>query len=181
MRHKQLFAALLLGVAVTTMGPVACNFAGTGSSQFVPGTELGIDPAAMDKTVKPGDDFFAFANGSWIRNTEIPADRSSIGGFLIADQKTEKQLEELISGISSGASADSDEGRVRDYYKAFLDTEWQANAFASALLMPASAIFALERRSGSLSPVDIAEHFRVSEEAAGYRLDLYTTREPRLP
>jgi putative endopeptidase len=122
MRHKQLIAAMLLGVAVTTLGPAACNFGGSDSGIVAQGTEIGIDRAAMDKTVKPGDDFFAFANGAWVRNTEIPADRSSIGGFLVADQKTEKQLEAIVAGLPSNASADSDEGRVRDFYKAYLDT-----------------------------------------------------------
>ena len=50
----------------------------------------------MDKSVKPGDDFFAYANGNWVKNTEIPADRSSIGGFYIADQQREKNSVELF-------------------------------------------------------------------------------------
>ena len=41
--------------------------------------------------VKPGDDFYAYANGSWMKTTEIPADRSSIGGFYIADHEREKR------------------------------------------------------------------------------------------
>ena len=36
----------------------------------------GIDLAAIDKSVAPGDDFFRYANGSWVKSTEIPADRS---------------------------------------------------------------------------------------------------------
>ena len=62
------------------------------------GSASGIDLAAMDKSVKPGDDFFAYANGTWVKNTEIPADRSSIGGFYIADQQREKNAKELIDG-----------------------------------------------------------------------------------
>jgi endothelin-converting enzyme/putative endopeptidase len=118
-----MIAALLLGVAVITLGPEACNFIGTESNQLAPGTEIGIDPAAMDKTVKPGDDFFAFANGAWVKNTEIPADRSSIGGFFIANEKTEAQLAALIGEIAkSNAAADSPEGMVKAYYAAFMDT-----------------------------------------------------------
>ena len=45
----------------------------------------GLDVAGMDRSVKPGDDFFAYANGAWLKKTEIPADRSSwgISGELI--------------------------------------------------------------------------------------------------
>ena len=79
MRNTKLIAALLLGVATATLGPVACKMGGT--TQAVVGTSVGIDPAMMDKAVKPGDDFYGFANGGWQKATEIPADRSSIGGF----------------------------------------------------------------------------------------------------
>ena len=37
----------------------------------------GIDLSGMDKSVRPGDDFFAFANGSWFKSVSIPADRPS--------------------------------------------------------------------------------------------------------
>ncbi|MFC0589301.1 M13 family metallopeptidase [Novosphingobium aquiterrae] len=121
MRNTKLIAALLLGVATATLGPVACKMAD--QPAVVAGTSVGIDPAMMDKSVKPGDDFYGYANGGWQKNTEIPADRSSIGGFFIASETTDKQLGELIAGIAkSTASADSDEGRIRDIYNAFMDT-----------------------------------------------------------
>ncbi len=118
-RHKHIIAALLLGTATVTLG--ACKMTGT---EAVQGAEIGIDKAAMDTAVKPGDDFYAYANGGWQKTAEIPADRSAIGGFYIADQTTEKQLGELMAGITkSSAAADTDEGRIRDYYNAFLDTK----------------------------------------------------------
>jgi len=121
MNSRAFAAALLLGAATITMGPVACKMAGT-ESVAMTGTALGIDAAAMDKAVKPGDDFYAYANGAWEKTAEIPADRSSIGGFLIADQQTEKQLADLLATIAkSDAAADSDEGRLRDFHRAFLD------------------------------------------------------------
>ena len=62
----------------------------------------------------------------------------------------------------------------------YRDTEWQANAFASALLMPARGLLALEKKYSGLCPSDIAEHFRVSAEAASYRLELYNKRKRQL-
>ena len=62
-----------------------------------------------------------------------------------------------------------------------LDTEWQANAFAGAFLMPARGISVLEQEfDDALSPVEIAEHFRVSTEAATYRLESYKGRKDQL-
>mgnify|MGYP001764869619 CR=1 FL=1 len=120
MRNTKIIAALLLGVATATLGPVACKMSGT--TEAVAGTAAGIDPAMMDKTVKPGDDFYAFANGAWQKNTEIPGDRSSIGGFFIASESTDKQLGDLMASISkSDAAAGSDEGRIRDFYNSYMD------------------------------------------------------------
>lgn len=120
-RHKFL-AALMLGVAAATLGPVACS----GENKevaAVQGLALGIDPAAMDKSVKPGDDFYTFANGGWMKATEIPADRSNVGGFYIASHETEKRLEELVKGIVEGdADTGSDAGRIKAFYQSYMDT-----------------------------------------------------------
>ena len=78
----------------------------------------------MDKSVVPGDDFYNYADGTWMKTTEIPADRSSIGGFFIADQEREKNTRELFDEIlKSNPAADSDAGRIANYYKAYLNTD----------------------------------------------------------
>ena len=82
----------------------------------------GIDTAGMDTSVKPGDDFFRYANGGWVRATEIPADRSAWGAFSSlreeADRRTSGLLEEAARG---NAPAGSDERKAGDYYAAYLD------------------------------------------------------------
>lgn len=64
-------------------------------------------------------------------------------------------------------------------HKTYEDTEWQANALAGALLMPARGIQVLEQRTEVTASL-IAERFSVSKEAAGYRLDLYRHRRNEL-
>ena len=94
--------SLLIVASALALGVSACQQgAGTGNQTeaAAPGTELGITPAFMDRNVKPGDDFYTFANGGWMKSTEIPADRSNIGGFYIADQEREKNTKELLDGI----------------------------------------------------------------------------------
>ncbi|HMI41828.1 MAG TPA: M13 family metallopeptidase [Sphingomicrobium sp.] len=123
MRTKTL--VLLLGSASLALTAMACRQGETGNQTQAAATSAsGLDLAAMDKTVKPGDDFFGYANGNWVKNTKIPADRSSIGGFYIADQEREKNSRELMDGIlKSNPAAGSDEARIADYYKAYLDTD----------------------------------------------------------
>jgi predicted metalloendopeptidase len=122
MTEKKLIAAVLLSCAALATAPVGADqpvIASSARASAAPG----IDTTMMDRSVRPGDDFNGFANGSWVKTTQIPADRSSIGGFYIADQETERQLGELMSAIRlSKAPANSDEGRIRDFYNAYLDT-----------------------------------------------------------
>jgi hypothetical protein len=70
--------------------------------------------------------------------------------------------------------------RGREGHKPYEDTEWQANAFAGALLMPARGIAALEKRNRSVAVSMIVNQFKVSREAAGYRLDLFNKRRNEL-
>jgi predicted metalloendopeptidase len=135
MRNKTIL--LLLGSASLAMTAVACKNAGNqAATEEAAVSASGINLAAMDKGVKPGDDFYAYANGNWMKTTEIPADRSSIGGFFIADQVREKNTRELIDGIlKSNAAAGSDEARIRDFYNAYLNT----NGIDQAGMTPAKA------------------------------------------
>jgi endothelin-converting enzyme/putative endopeptidase len=81
----------------------------------------GLDLAAMDKSVKPGDDFFAFMNGTWIKETEIPADRSNYGGFSIlrdeaqADVKVISESEDLVTNCFSYADNSGPATKCRLY------------------------------------------------------------------
>ena len=86
---KKTVFAVLLSTAAIVAGPVACSKGEKTEAAYTVGTDIGISKAAMDTGVKPGDDFYAYANGNWDKTTEIPADRSSIGAFYIAFHETE--------------------------------------------------------------------------------------------
>jgi predicted metalloendopeptidase len=82
----------------------------------------GIDLAGIDRSVAPGDDFFAWANGSWMRATEIPADRSSWGSGGVMTERTAKRTAELIAEAArSDAPAGTEARMVGDTYSTFLD------------------------------------------------------------
>ena len=70
--------------------------------------------------------------------------------------------------------------RGREGHKPFEDTEWQANAFAGAVLMPARGIAALEKSHRAVTVSTLMNQFGVSREAAGYRLDLFNRRRSEL-
>jgi putative endopeptidase len=80
----------------------------------------GLDVAGMDKSVNPGDDFFDYANGVWLKGTKIPEDRASYGVFDALAEEANRQTADLIS--EAGKSAAGPEARmVGDYYDAFMD------------------------------------------------------------
>jgi len=85
-------------------------------------TQIGIDVSAMDKSVKPGDDFYNYANGSWMKSTEIAADKPGAGAFFVAADATDKHKTDLVQQILQARVAKgSNEERIANFYKAFVD------------------------------------------------------------
>jgi len=114
-----LTAAILASATAMAASPATVN---KGPSAKASHTDMGIDLKGIDHGVKPGDDFFHYANGNWVKTTQIPADRSSTGTFLQVYQLAEKQTSELIRNIAQGHSAaGSNERKIADYYAAYMD------------------------------------------------------------
>ena len=81
----------------------------------------GIEVAAIDKSVDPGDDFFSYANGGWLKATQIPADRPSYGAFNVIAEKVRTRTVDLIQG--AGKSNDPEAKKIGDYYDAFMNED----------------------------------------------------------
>ncbi|MCY7280985.1 MAG: peptidase M13 [Sphingomonas bacterium] len=75
----------------------------------------------MDRSVKPGDDWFRFVNGTWVKNTQIPADRSSYGAFAVLRDLSEQRLRQLVSGYSPSDTAHPDRMKAAMMYQGFMD------------------------------------------------------------
>ena len=106
--------ALLTAAAMVSSAAAATLMA-------TPAPAHGIDLAAIDRSVAPGDDFFHYANGEWLKSTAIPADRSSYG---IAERLIElntQRTAKLIQDAAAHASPGSEARKVGDYYATFMD------------------------------------------------------------
>jgi putative endopeptidase len=121
-------SALALSACHTSVG-------GNAAQEQKQGTDIGIQTGWIDKSVKPGDDFFQYANGTWIKNTAIPADRPSIGAFWIADQQREKNTRELFDEILKSNATSGPNAMIANYYNAYLNTD----AIDRAGMAPAKA------------------------------------------
>jgi putative endopeptidase len=93
---------------------------GTSQANVAPGHS--IDLAAMDRAVKPGSDFFLYANGSWYAKAEIPADRTRTGLTLQLTEENEKRNRGLLEeAAASNAPGGSLLQKVGDAYASYLD------------------------------------------------------------
>ncbi|HEY0370563.1 MAG TPA: M13-type metalloendopeptidase [Thermoanaerobaculia bacterium] len=83
----------------------------------------GIDLEGMDRSVKPGDDFFKYVNGKWLASTQIPADRTSFGAFAVLRDLSEARVRAILDrwAAQKNLKAGSDEAKVATVYRTFLD------------------------------------------------------------
>ena len=125
MKIKALFGASIFVLAITS--PAIAQEAA--EEEAAPVAEIdygewGVGLDLLDAEVDPGDDFNAYVNGKWIAETEIPADRSSYGGFQVLAEKSTTDVERLIADlVADNPAAGTTERRIVDAYNAFYSTD----------------------------------------------------------
>ncbi|WP_282167344.1 M13 family metallopeptidase [Shewanella japonica] len=85
--------------------------------------DFGIDLTARNEAVKPGDDFFMYASGTWYNNFEMPADKTRYGAFTALGERSEKQVKEIIDDIASRSDLNAEEQLIADFYQSYMDTD----------------------------------------------------------
>ncbi len=84
----------------------------------------GVDLTARDLNVKPGDDFFRYANGTWLANTQIPADRTRWGTFDILREKADQDARVIIEEVAlAGGAQGTNQQKIADFYNSFLNQQ----------------------------------------------------------
>ncbi len=113
----------------------------------------GLDLAGLDTRVRPQDDLFRFANGTWLGNTEIPADKSSWGSFNILQEKSLEQLRTIVEDAAAHPDGDTAKVKIGNFYRAFIDEPKIESRSATPLAEELKAIAALENHA------DVAAYF----------------------
>ncbi len=104
--------------------PALIGFTNTNAQKAVTQKEPGINVSFMDKSVKPNQDFFNFVNGTWLKNTEIPADKTRWGSFDELRQNTDKDALAILKEATKNPKykSNTDQGKAINMYKAAMDT-----------------------------------------------------------
>jgi putative endopeptidase len=117
----------ILRIVLNCAGIVALSFAlvplHAQNAQTAPSEDThGIAIANIDRSVKPGDDFYLYANGEWIKKTEIPPDRAGIGVFTKLDTESNKRTVGIIEeAVKANAAAGSNTRKIADLYNSYMD------------------------------------------------------------
>lgn len=115
---------ILLAVVTTTLFG-ACNQspAPTGTPAPAAALRSGVELTGMDTTVRPQDDYYAYANGGWLKHTEIPADQVGWGSYMTLRDDSLKKLRTIVEAVAGDAQNDQAATKIGNFYNAWLDEE----------------------------------------------------------
>lgn len=129
--------------------------------------DFGLDLTAGRHDVRPGDDFFAYANGKWYDSFQIPPDRASYGIFNKLDELSKERVREIIEQAAAEHPAHgTPEQKIGDYYASFMDEA----AIEAKGLAPAQPD--LQRIASAATKDDIARLFGATGFSSVFDLDL---------
>ena len=104
---------------------IVCLVLGLTASHAVPQNAPethGIQVGNMDRSVVPGDNFFLYANGDWIKRTTIPNDRAGVSVFSVLDDLANKRTADLIEQLAkSNAAPGSPQRKIADLYNSYMN------------------------------------------------------------
>src|SRR3954466_14472737 len=152
----------MLALATASLLTISAPFAADAAKPVL--GDWGYDRSAMDSSVKPGDDFWAYVNGTWDRNTKIAADRASAGPFVTLSDGAERDVRQIVENLANDPNRDHLGQQVGDFYASFMDTG-AIEAAGTAPLKPYLAeidgaktraqLLSLFMKPGYASPVDV--------------------------
>ena len=128
------------------------------SPEPAPEAVSGVELDGFDQTVKPQNDFNAYVNGTWIRDTAIPADKTGWGSFEILNENSERNQRAIIEALAErdDLAPGTDEQRVGGFYRSFMNAEKAEELGATpvegtvARILAASSVDELVRLSAEL-------------------------------
>lgn len=132
-----------------------------------------LDTTTFDKSVRIQDDLFLHVNGSWLKFTEIPEDKSNYGSFIVLADESQRRIREIIEETSKTEQPPGSNARkIADYYRSFMNEELVNKKGYSPLNDELAAIRSLESKS------DIWKHLgHLSKIGVGSPVGLFVSQD----
>ncbi len=111
-------AALLIATSATAQTPPIVEIPSTDQAEI---GAFGFDAGGMDTSIAAGADFNRYANGTYLRDTPIPADKTSFGVFDMLYERSQDNLKTLIQESAANPGSSEDAGRIGAFYGSFMD------------------------------------------------------------
>lgn len=137
----------LTGGAASAQDASAQHSHGMAGAAHSPFGAWGFDLAGRDTSVKPGDDFNEYANGTYLRTTEIPSDKSRFGPFDVLYENAQSQLKSIIE-TSAANPANENARKVGALYASFMDEAKIEQLGATPLAADLAAVKAVTDHAG---------------------------------
>ncbi|HEY6375580.1 MAG TPA: M13 family metallopeptidase [Edaphobacter sp.] len=103
-------------------GSILLTFSAVAPAQTAAPLAHGIAIANMDTSVRPGDDFYTFANGGFLAHTKLPPDRATIGVFtVLTDLSSERTASIIQDAAKANAATGTDQRKIADLYHSYMD------------------------------------------------------------
>lgn len=165
-----------LNSALATLMPLVWMAAAVHAAG-VPSHPSGFDKSGMQTGVRPGDDFFAFANGAWVARTQIPSERSSTGTFPDLRSRANDRVHLLLQELAARRSPlRGSAAKVAILYRAFMDEDAVRARGAAPLIADIGRIQSAQSRD------DLAEVIGLSFQSFGASLfDLDLSKDETAP
>ncbi len=115
---------MLMGILVFAAGLAGCGQQDTDKALEPEKVQKAIDVSNLDTTVAPGDNFFEYANGTWLKKTPIPPEQSRWGSFHILQEQNNENLRKIVE--NAGAEKEkkgTPKQQIGDFFASGMDTE----------------------------------------------------------
>ena len=115
---------IFLTLAVTSL-LAACGQGTETAEPAAPAAPLksGVELTGMDTSVRPQDDYYAYANGKWLEETEIPADQFGWGSYMTLRDDSLTDVRAIVDDVAGDAADSEAAAKIGNYYNAYLDEE----------------------------------------------------------
>jgi putative endopeptidase len=119
--RRFLLAAPMAALLAACSGPSAAPPAAAPPARPALG-DFGVETANIDTAIKPGDDFFRYANGKWLATFKMPADKARFGSFDALGDKSEADVKAVVESLAAEKpAAGTTAAKVGDMYSSWMD------------------------------------------------------------